>query len=45
MFEETDFSVSLWWLGLTDETTEGQWVWFDTDDIAIFTGGISVFVF
>lgn len=29
-----------WWLGLTDEALEGEWVWYDTDTVAEFTGAL-----
>jgi len=27
-----------WWMGLTDEVSEGTYVWTDTNTVATFTG-------
>ena len=27
-----------WYIGITDEELEGEWKWFDTGDIAEYTG-------
>ena len=27
-----------WWMGLTDETVEGEWLYYDTNTVVEFTG-------
>lgn len=34
----------LWWLGLTDEDTEGHWVWFDTNTAPEYTGNALLYL-